>query len=100
MRNEQHPPVEKPYGKWEVTTQYTLPIDADNLYLVSHGVSSLGNVNIVTSDTGADDVVEVQIRAVYDWQSVIEEAEVCLLGRLKKEQGVGIFVRTRFFYRA
>lgn len=88
--------MSRPYGKWEVETEFTLPADADNLYLLSRGVSSVGSVEVHSSDADGDEV-KVHVKALYEWQSIIDEAEVCLLKREKNEHGVGIFVSALTF---
>ncbi|KAG6332226.1 hypothetical protein ID866_6865 [Astraeus odoratus] len=76
-----------PYG---AETSFSLPIDADALYLLSRGAYQQGQVNIVQS-TVESDTVDVNVRVAYPFREAIHIAVVCLTESLVNERGIGIF---------
>ncbi|KAI6104720.1 hypothetical protein EDD17DRAFT_1449537, partial [Pisolithus thermaeus] len=64
----------EPYG---AVTSFSLPVDADSLYLLSRGANQLGNLKITQSNKESD-VVDVDIRVAYQSKDTLDLATVCL----------------------
>jgi hypothetical protein len=95
IRDSEHPPRQVGWGEYEVTTSFSMPVDAEELYFLSRGSRSFGDIEILP--VYADDVKEegkvfVQVNATYNNEEVIESAELCLFEQNDKH-GLGIFVR-------
>lgn len=76
----------EPYG---AATSFSLPVDADLLYLLSRGTNQLGNLKITQSNKESD-VVDVDIRVAYQSEDFLDSATVCLTGGGENEYGVSI----------
>ncbi|TEB38069.1 hypothetical protein FA13DRAFT_1785904 [Coprinellus micaceus] len=74
-----------------INTKFTLPVNAESLYLLSRGAHSSGSVDILTSATQARDSVTVVVTAKYYNQRMRDVVKVCQISRRKGEEGVGIF---------
>lgn len=77
---------------------FNLPIDSDNLLLLSTGGLSYGLVNVVTSPRQTHDAATVRVVVNYYKKQVRDSARVCLIDRKEGEHGVGIFVCTLMPY--
>lgn len=76
----------EPYG---AVTSFSLPVDADSLYLLSRGANQLGNLKITQSNKESD-VVDVDIRVAYESKDSLDLATVCLTGGGENKYGVSI----------
>ncbi|KAI6115835.1 hypothetical protein F5141DRAFT_1290444 [Pisolithus sp. B1] len=83
---EDPPQLTEPYG---AVTSFSLPVDADSLYLLSRGANQLGNLKITQSNKESD-VVDVDIRVAYQSKDTLDLATVCLTGGGENQYGVGI----------
>ncbi|KAI6115839.1 hypothetical protein F5141DRAFT_1099121 [Pisolithus sp. B1] len=79
------PPTE-PYG---AETSFSLPVNANSVYLLSRGANQLGNLKITQSDKESD-VVDVDIRVTYESKDFLDLATVCLTGGEENQYGVSI----------
>ncbi|KIJ66010.1 hypothetical protein HYDPIDRAFT_110134 [Hydnomerulius pinastri MD-312] len=75
-------------------TAFTLPVDADTLYLLSRGAYQHGIVEVDQSSE-ATDTVGVRVRVAYYYDGALERATVCHVERVENEHGVGIFTPPR-----
>jgi hypothetical protein len=76
-----------------VTKTFKLPVNADLLYLLTHGSRSYGALDVRASEDPSQEDVLFQVDATYNHQKLIEHSKVCLLRRSDGERGLGIFVR-------
>lgn len=81
------------FGKFPYSekTSFSLPVSAENLYFLSHGQNSHGDLAILTSDQD-DDAVRVEVVVRYYTKGALERATVCQFKRGHDEHGFGIFV--------
>ncbi|KAI0669408.1 hypothetical protein C8Q78DRAFT_976847 [Trametes maxima] len=72
------------------TASLALPVDAEELFFVSHGPRSGGLFDVVQSgDAGDEAFVEVEV--LYRHPNVLGDATVCRLERGESRHGLGIF---------
>ncbi|KAI6104718.1 hypothetical protein EV401DRAFT_642407 [Pisolithus croceorrhizus] len=76
----------EPYG---AATSFSLPIDADSLYLLSRGANQLGNLKITQSNKESD-VADVDIRVAYQSKDSLDLVTVCLIEGGGNNYGVSI----------
>lgn len=76
----------EPYG---AGTSFSLPVDADSLYLLSRGINQIGNLKITQSDKESD-LVDVDVRVAYKFEDALHLASVCLSGGAENGYGVSI----------
>lgn len=75
------------------SVSFDIPISADNIFLLSRGFLSAGEVEIVTSADQSKDIVTFYIVAKYYGESTIDLARACVAFREGgNHHGVGIFV--------
>ena len=67
-----------------------LPLSAETLFLLSHGPSSGGSVEIATSSKQAQDVVTVEVVISYDREDARNDAKVCNVLPLAEDGGIGV----------
>jgi hypothetical protein len=96
-RDRDHPPKELEPGYYALEHTFTLPADADALYLIGRGALAIGNINIDASEDVSD--VEVSVQLKYNLQKLVDDMAVCILQRGDNERGLGIFVRRKRFFR-
>ncbi|KAF9228478.1 hypothetical protein BS17DRAFT_773810 [Gyrodon lividus] len=82
---------EHPYG---AETAFTLPVNADTLYLLGRGAYQQGVVEIDQS-AEATGTVDVRVRVAYYHDEALDRATVCRVERTQNEHGVGIFTPAR-----
>ncbi|KIJ15567.1 hypothetical protein PAXINDRAFT_169030 [Paxillus involutus ATCC 200175] len=80
-----------PYG---AETAFTLPVNADTLYLLARGLYQQGSVEIDQS-TETTDTVGVRVRVAYYYDEALDRATVCRLERPENEHGVAIITPTK-----
>jgi hypothetical protein len=73
-----------------VQERFELPVDADNLFFLSRGVYSHGQIKVERSGK-ASDVVKVDVRLEYTRPGTPRIAKVCQFKRGDKEVGFGVF---------
>ncbi|KAI6113538.1 hypothetical protein EV401DRAFT_2268591 [Pisolithus croceorrhizus] len=76
----------EPYG---AGTSFSLPVNANSVYLFSRGTNQLGNLKIIQSNKESD-VVDVDIRVAYESKDFLDPATVCLTGGEENQYGVSI----------
>ncbi|KAI6046294.1 hypothetical protein EDC04DRAFT_2598110 [Pisolithus marmoratus] len=86
----------EPYG---ARTSFSLPVDADSLYLLSRGINQMGNLKI-TQSSEESDVVNVDIRVAYRSEDSLDLVNVCLTGGSENEYGVSILTPPHRGYRS
>jgi hypothetical protein len=94
IHDSEHPPRQVGWGEYEVTTSFSMPVDAEELYFLSRGSRSFGDIEIVPvfgDDVKEEGKVFVQVNATYNNEDVIESASVCLLQQNDKH-GLAIIV--------
>ncbi|KAG6329403.1 hypothetical protein ID866_9687 [Astraeus odoratus] len=81
----------EPFG---AETSFSLPVDADGVYLLARGSNQLGHLSIVQS-TKVSNVADVNIRVAYRSEEALDLASVCLTKSPRNEYGIGIFTPER-----
>lgn len=79
-------------GRFIRKTSFELPASADQLFLLSRGAMSHGQLSI-RQDDGGHKSVRVDVQVKYASEDVLDKASVCLLSRGESSRGVGIYVR-------
>lgn len=82
------PQLNYPYG---AQTTFTLPVDADSLYLIARGAYQHGRVRLRQSDNIESGSVRVDVRAAYYDQRALARVTLCRFNRPDNEHGVGIY---------
>lgn len=78
--------------RYGARTTFTLPVDADSLYLFARGAYQHGNVRIIQSGTVERGTVHVEIRAAYHEERALSRVALYRLRRGSNEHGIGIYV--------
>jgi hypothetical protein len=79
-----------PFGSWSQSS-FSLPVNMDTLYLVSHGSLAAGDLYVSESPEGKD--VSVKVFVHHRGSKALSRAAACQLSRGDGQVGVGIFVR-------
>ncbi|KAI6119260.1 hypothetical protein EDD17DRAFT_1594587 [Pisolithus thermaeus] len=82
------PQFNYPYG---AQTTFTLPVDADSLYLIARGAYQHGRVRVRQSDNIESGSVRVDVRAAYYDQRALARVTLCKFTRADNEHGIGIY---------
>ncbi|KIM53846.1 hypothetical protein SCLCIDRAFT_408288 [Scleroderma citrinum Foug A] len=77
--------------RYGARTTFTLPVDADSLYLFARGAYQHGNVRIIQSGTVERGTVHVEIRAAYHEERALSRVALYRLRRGSNEHGIGIY---------
>ncbi|KAI6106190.1 hypothetical protein EDD16DRAFT_196987 [Pisolithus croceorrhizus] len=86
------PQCNYPYG---AQTTFTLPVDADSLYLIARGAYQHGRVRVRQSDNIESGSVRVDVRAAYYDQRALARVTLCRFTRADNEHGIGIYTPQR-----
>ncbi|KAI6027112.1 hypothetical protein EDC04DRAFT_172069 [Pisolithus marmoratus] len=82
------PQFNYPYGAY---TTFTLPVNADSLYLIGRGAYQHGRVRVKQSDNIESGTVRVDVRAAYYEQRALARVTLCKFSRANNEHGIGIY---------
>ncbi|KAH0839428.1 hypothetical protein J3R83DRAFT_203 [Lanmaoa asiatica] len=75
-------------------TSFSLPIDSQELYLISRGSYQNGRVQVKQSTEQGDGDVKVDVRVAYHNDRALARATVCRLHKSGNREGVGIYTPT------
>jgi hypothetical protein len=76
-------------------TSFILPVDSDELYLISRGSYQHGKVTVKQAYGVAQGSVEVDVRVAYYRDEALARTMVCKLQKDGRKDGVGIFTPTQ-----
>ncbi|KAF9236999.1 hypothetical protein BU15DRAFT_76369 [Melanogaster broomeanus] len=78
-------------------TSFTLPVDSEELYLISRGSYQHGKVEVKQASGVLQGSVKVDVRVAYYGDEALARATVCRLQKDGRKDGVGIFTPTRMW---
>lgn len=88
LREDSTSPLTPPYTS---NLSFTIPLDSELLYFLSHGSFSYGDVKVNTFEDAGDDV-RVDINVEYWSKAALERATICVLeNREHTKSGLGVF---------
>ncbi|KAI9441484.1 hypothetical protein H4582DRAFT_1810952 [Lactarius indigo] len=85
----------RPFGSWS-RASFSLPVDSDALYLVSHGALASGDLYVSESPEVKD--VSVKVFVHHRGSIALSRGTACQLSRGDGQVGVGIYTPRRWFF--